>query len=123
MRRWAGGDGAPYAQRVIGAVQTFVYVGFYVVIFLMSVWALIDLLRRPAAAFLSAGKRTKKFWGAILGVATLLAFVALPYPIGYGYLSFLALGSAVAAVVYLVDVKPAILPYSGRGPSGPRGGW
>lgn len=115
---------------MIGAVQTLVYVAFYVVIFLLAVWALIDLLRRPAPAFVSAGKRTKKFWGILLGVATLLAFVALPYPIGYGYLSFLALGSAVAAVVYLVDVKPAVVPYSGggrgprgRGPSGPRGGW
>ncbi|WP_258725793.1 DUF2516 family protein [Cellulomonas sp. NS3] len=114
---------------MIGAVQTLVYVAFYVVIFLLAVWALIDLLRRPAGAFVSAGKRTKKFWGILLGAATLLAFVALPYPIGYGYLSFLALGSAVAAVVYLVDVKPAITPYSGgrgprgRGPSGPRGGW
>jgi len=114
---------------VIGAVQTLVYVAFYLVIFLLAVWALIDLLRRPARAFVSAGKRTKKFWGALLGVAVLLAFAALPPPIGYGYLSFLALGSAVAAVVYLVDVKPAVLPYSGggrgggRGPSGPRGGW
>jgi hypothetical protein len=113
---------------VIGAVQTLVYVAFYVVIFLLAVWALIDLLRRPAQAFVSAGKRTKKFWGLLLGVAVLLAFVALPYPIGFGYLSFLALGSAVAAAVYLVDVKPAVVPYSGRGPRGggsygPRGGW
>ncbi|MGW6132545.1 DUF2516 family protein [Cellulomonas sp. NPDC055163] len=113
---------------MIGAVQTLVYVAFYVVIFLLAVWALVDVLRRPAQAFLSAGKRTKKFWGLVLGVAALLAFVALPYPIGFGYLSFLALGSAVAAVVYLVDVKPAVSPYSGgrgggRGPSGPRGGW
>jgi len=111
---------------VIGAVQTLVYVAFYVVIFLLAVWALVDLLRRPAQAFLSAGKRTKKFWGLLLGAAVLLAFVALPYPIGFGYLSFLALGSAVAAAVYLADVKPAVTPYSGgrgRGPSGPRGGW
>ena len=34
--------------------------------------------------------------------------------------------AAVAAGVYLADVKPAITPYSGRGGSGgsgPRGGW
>jgi hypothetical protein len=112
---------------VIGAAQTFVYVAFYLVIFVLAVWALIDLLRRPAAAFVSAGKRTKQFWGLILGASVAIAFVALPYPIGFGYLSFLALGSAVGAIVYLVDVKPAIAPYSGgrgrRGPSGPRGGW
>lgn len=111
---------------MIGAVQTLVYVGFYVVIFVLALWALVDLARRPAAAFVSAGKRTKKFWGILLGVAVLVAFVALP-PLRQ--FTFLALGSAVAAVVYLVDVKPAISPYSGgRGPrgggsSGPRGGW
>lgn len=113
---------------MIGAAQTLIYVAFYVVILVLAVWALVDLLRRPARAFVSAGKRTKTFWGALLGVAVLLAFAALPPPLGYGYLSFLALGSAVAAAVYLVDVKPAVAPYSGggrggRGPSGPRGGW
>jgi hypothetical protein len=112
---------------VIGTVQTLLYVAFYVVILLLSVWALVDLLRRPAAAFTAAGKRTKKFWGAILAAAAAVAFMALPYPIGFGYLSFLALGSAVAAIVYLVDVKPAIVPYSGRrgprGPGGPSRGW
>jgi hypothetical protein len=113
---------------VIGTVQTFLYVAFYVVILALSVWALIDVLRRPAAAFTTAGKRTKRFWGALVGGAAVFAFIALPYPIGFGYLSFLALGSAVAAIVYLVDVKPAITPYSGRrGPRGPRGpssrGW
>ncbi|MBB2922269.1 DUF2516 family protein [Cellulomonas cellasea] len=111
---------------MIGSVQTLIYAAFYLVIFLLAVWALIDVLRRPAGAFVSAGKRTKKFWGLLLGAAVLLAFAALPPPIGVGYLSFLALGSAIAAVVYLVDVKPAVTPYSGgrgRGPSGPRGGW
>jgi hypothetical protein len=112
---------------VIGTLQTFLYLAFYVVILALCVWALIDLLRRPASAFTTAGKRTKKFWGALLGVAAAVAFMALPYPIGFGYLSFLALGSAVAGIVYLVDVKPAIVPYSGRrgprGPKGPSRGW
>lgn len=113
---------------MIGTVQTLLYLVFYVAIFGLSVWALVDLVRRPPAAFPAAGKRTKSWWAAILGVSVAVAFMALPYPIGFGYLSFLALISAVAAIVYLADVKPAITPYSGRrGPRGPggssRGGW
>ena len=113
---------------MIGTAQTLLYLAFYVVILGLSVWAFVDLVRRPPAAFPAAGKRTKSYWGSILGVAVAVAFMALPYPIGFGYLSFLALVSAVAAIVYLTDVKPAITPYSGRrGPRGPggssRGGW
>lgn len=106
--------------------QVVVFLLLYLLVFVLCVVAVIDLLRRPATAFPQAGKRTKGFWGAILGVATAIAFVALPYPVGIGQLQFLALGSAVAAIVYLVDVKPAIEPYSRRGPrgpAGPRGGW
>ena len=114
---------------MIATVQVFLYFVFYVAIFGLAVWALVDLLSRPATAFTQAGKRTKAIWGAILGVATAIAFMALPAPIGLNFLPFLALLSAVAAIVYLVDVRPAIAPYSrrrprgGSGPSSPRGGW
>ncbi len=113
---------------MIRNAQVFVFLILYLVIFVGCVAALLDLLRRPAQAFVSAGKRTKNFWLAIIGVATAVAFVAIPWPLGIGALSFLALGSAVAAIVYHVDVKPAVAPYSGgrgpRGPAGPgRGGW
>ena len=50
-----------------------------------------------------------------------------------GAMSFLALAAAVGGIVYLVDVRPAVRPYSGRGGRGgrgqggggtpPRGGW
>lgn len=100
--------------------QAIVFLLLYLLVFVLCVVALIDLLRRPAPAFVNAGKRTKGFWGAILGVATAVAFVALPpfdAPLG-----FLVLIAAVAASVYLVDVRPAVAPYSGRGGRGPRGG-
>ena len=113
---------------MIGTAQTLLYLAFYVAIFALSVWALVDLVRRPPAAFTSAGKRTKSWWAAVLGVGVAVAFMAIPYPIGFGYLSFLALLSAVAAIVYLTDVRPAVATYSRRrGPRGPggasRGGW
>ncbi len=112
---------------MIRTLQLAVYFALYAAVFVMTVYALVDALRRPARAFVSGGKRTKQFWTVLLGIATAVAFVALPWPVGFGMLSFLALGSAVAAGVYLADVRPAIKPYSGgSGPGrsgGPSRGW
>ncbi|MBX9247032.1 DUF2516 family protein [Actinotalea ferrariae] len=114
---------------MIVTAQVLIFLALYLLVFVLCVVAVVDLLRRPAPAFVSAGKRTKKFWGGILAAATAVAFVAIPYPLGIGELQFLALGSAVASIVYLVDVRPAVAPYSGgrgrgpRGPGRPGGGW
>lgn len=110
---------------MISTLQVVIFLALYLLVFVLCVVAVIDLVRRPSTAFVSAGKRTKGFWGAILGAATAIAFVAIPYPLGIGQLQFLALGSAVAAIVYLVDVKPAVASYGGgsRGPRRPGGGW
>lgn len=69
----------------------------------LKVWALIDAIRRPAEAFVAAGKQTKIIWVAILTVVVLLG--------GTSVLSIFALAGTVAAIVYLVDVRPAV---SGR---------
>ncbi|GIG41055.1 DUF2516 family protein [Cellulomonas phragmiteti] len=111
---------------IIWSAQVFLYFVFYAVIFVLSVWALVDCLRRPAAAFTTAGKRTRTFWTWVLVAATAVAFISIPPPFGVGlpFPAFLALGSAAAAIVYLVDVRPAVAPYSGRRGGGPsRGGW
>jgi hypothetical protein len=100
---------------VLSSLQVIVFLAFYGAIFGLSVWALVDLLLRPATAFVQAGKRTKTVWAAILGTATVVAFIALPITSVGASLRFVALGSAVAAVVYLVDVRPAVARYSGRG--------
>lgn len=109
---------------MIRTLQVYLFLGLYLVVFAMSVAALLDVLRRPAQAFTGAGKRTKSFWLGLTAAATAVAFVAIPPPLGIGALGFLALGSAVVATVYLVDVKPALGP-AGRGPSGRSrpGGW
>ena len=91
---------------MIVTLQHLLYLGFYVVILVIAAWALIDLSRRPASAFTQAGKLTKTKWGLILGAATVIAFIALP--IVAFLFQGLALASAVAAIVYLVDVKPAV---------------
>ncbi len=102
-----------------------VYLALYVLVFGLTAYALVDAVRRAPGAFVAAGKRTKQFWLIVLGVALAVAFVAIPPPIGIGALGFLALASAVASSVYLVDVKPALGPMQrggGRRP-GSTGGW
>ncbi|WP_091223943.1 DUF2516 family protein [Geodermatophilus siccatus] len=77
----------------------------------LTAWALVDALIRPAAGYVAAGKLTKPGWAAILGLAVLV-IVAFQNP-----LSFLGLPAIIAAVVYLVDVRPAVRGVS-RGGSG-----
>ncbi|MBU4214989.1 MAG: DUF2516 family protein [Actinobacteria bacterium] len=113
---------------MIAILQVWLFLAFYAAIFALCVWALVDCLRRPTAAFVSAGKRTKGLWTAVLAVAAVVSFIAVPIPGGYslggGTFGFLSLLAAVAAVVYLVDVRPAVQPYSRRkGPRGPSSGW
>jgi hypothetical protein len=78
----------------------------------LTAWALIDAATRPAAAFVAAGKQTKPIWLAILGVALLLVLA------GTGIFGIFGLVVAVAAIVYLVDVRPAV---RGARPGGPWG--
>ena len=66
----------------------------------LKVWALLDALRRPAEAFVAAGKQTKIIWVALLVIVVLLGRTSV--------FNVFALAGAVAAVVYLVDVRPAV---------------
>jgi len=63
--------------------------------------ALVDCVRRPAGGFLAHGKLTKPIWSGILVGALLVAVVL-------GFVSFIGPFAVVAAIVYLVDVKPAL---------------
>jgi hypothetical protein len=67
----------------------------------LTLWAFVDALIRPAPGFVAAGKLTKPAWAAITGVAALVVYL-------FGLMSFLGLPAIVAAVVYLVDVRPAV---------------
>ena len=107
----------------MATAQTLVYLALYLVIFVLSAWALLDAATSPASAFTSAGKRTKGFWLAVTAAATAVAFIALP-PLRVG--GFLVFGAAIAAGVYLADVRPAVKPYRrrrGGGTPPSRGGW
>jgi hypothetical protein len=67
----------------------------------LAAWALIDALVRPATAFVAAGKLTKPAWAAITALALVFAYLTRP-------LQFFWLPAVIAAVVYLVDVRPAV---------------
>lgn len=67
----------------------------------LKIWALVDCTTRPAAAFPAHNKLTKQIWLVIL-VVTVLA------GLHFSVLSILGLAGTIAAVVYLVDVRPAL---------------
>lgn len=69
--------------------------GAFLIIALASlvvrVWALVDALLRPEAAFVANGKRSKAFWLVVLFIGMLFTLLGL-----------------IAALVYLLDVRPAV---------------
>lgn len=112
---------------MIWQLQAVVFLALALIIFGVCVWALVDALRRPAAAFPWASKRSRGFWLAITGAAAAVSFVTIPGPIGVSFLDPIFGFAAVAAAgVYLADVRPAVRGYRspGRGRGGSqRGGW
>ncbi|TQF07537.1 DUF2516 family protein [Kitasatospora acidiphila] len=83
------------------------------VILLFKVFAFVDAATRREDAYRAADKKTKGFWLIILGLALALDLIFGVNPLG----SFLTLAGLVAAIVYIVDVRPAI-----RALTGGRGG-
>lgn len=80
----------------------------YFGVLVVEAWAVIDCGIRPTAGYVAAGKLTKPAWLAI----TVLALVTTLY---FGPIGFFGLAGIVAAVVYLVDVRPAVKEVQGGG--------
>ncbi|MGY1740893.1 MULTISPECIES: DUF2516 family protein [unclassified Blastococcus] len=89
-----------------------VYAVLYYGTLAVALWAFVDALTRPATAYVAAGKLTKPGWLGITGAAAVVLYLFTP-------MSFLGLPAVIAAVVYLVDVRPAVRGLR-RGNSG---GW
>lgn len=87
---------------LVFAIQDTVVLVGAVVLFALEGWALVDAVVRRPEEFVAADKQTKTMWLAILGVA-LVAHMIFWHPI-----SLLNLAGAVASIVYLVDVRPAL---------------
>ena len=76
----------------------------------VKVWALVDACIRPGPAFPVAGKLTKVAWIVILALAVVLGMA--------GVTRLFGLIGLVAAIVYLVDVRPAVREIRPGGPWG-----
>jgi hypothetical protein len=76
----------------------------------LKLWALIDAVTRPTQAYVAAGKLTKVAWVAILAAAVVLG--------GTNVLGLFGALGLVAAIVYLVDVRPAVREMRPGGPWG-----
>lgn len=69
---------------------------------LFKVWVFVDAVVRRPDAFVAADKLTKPAWALILGLAA-AGELLFPGPIG-----LLSILGTVAAIVYLVDARPAL---------------
>ncbi|ALE76621.1 hypothetical protein AD006_02825 [Pseudonocardia sp. EC080610-09] len=76
-------------------------------------YAFLHALRQRADAFNAAGKLTKNAWLGITGVGLLLLIIT-GGPMYGGAMFWLA--AMVAVLVYIVDVKPAVMEVQGGGP-------
>jgi len=107
-------------MQILGSVQNTLLLILGVGAVVCEAFALIDAVRHRPDAFVAAGKRTKIFWLAVLGVALAVGVILV-----FSVLNFVAIIAFVAAAVYLADVRPALRRVSGRGRSnqGPYGPW
>ena len=85
----------------MGQFDFWVYSALYYGALALTLWAFVDALVRPAAGYVAAGKLTKPGWAAITGLSAAVVFWFTP-------MSFLGLPAVIAAIVYLVDVRPAL---------------
>jgi len=96
---------------------------------IVEIWALVDALRRPSAAFPAAGKRTKPLWLIITGVAAAIGLYSATYESQAGVgvvIGILPVAAFIGAAIYLTDVRPRVREVGGRGGSshqGPYGPW
>ena len=84
-------------------IQTLLLLVLTLALFVAQIWAFADAVSRRPDAFTAADKMTKGAWVIILGIALAAHLIFFASPI-----SFLNLIGAVAAIVYLVDARPAM---------------
>ena len=102
-------------------IQYFFWI-LLVAAFVVEAWAFTDVIRRPAPAFVAAGKQTKPLWLIILGVAVV---IGIGGAIGsLAIFSILPIVAFVAAAIYLADVRPKVKDFkAGSSHQGPYGPW
>ncbi|MEV6804096.1 DUF2516 family protein [Streptomyces sp. NPDC017248] len=77
-----------------------------IVLMALAAFGLFDAVFRREDAFRAADKQNKVFWLIILGIALVVSYL-------FSLLSILPIAGAVASIVYLVDVRPALRQVGG----------
>ncbi|WP_217996898.1 DUF2516 family protein [Nocardioides jensenii] len=94
----------------IFAIENYVMLAVVLIALAIKVFAFVNALLWPSDAYTAANKLTKPAWVAILGLA-LLAQLLLAEA---SPLNLLHLIGSIAAIVYLVDVRPAVAELTRR---------
>lgn len=105
----------------ISNIQAVISLALSVLCIVLAGWAMVDVIIRPAAAFVAERKLSKPIWLAI----SIVAFAVSLLSFGRGFGGFLSILGVGAAVSYLVWARPALKSYRRpRGQQPPRsGGW
>lgn len=114
----------------ISEITRWVFTLLALVAFAIELWGLIDVLRRPARAYITAEKRTKVFWLALTAAGAFFGYVAIPafmlfgaVRIGNGLSPLFMIIAVLPAAIYLADVKPEVVRFSGGSGGSGRPGW
>jgi hypothetical protein len=97
----------------VWALRVWVLRAIWVATTLVGIYAFAHAVRQRADAFTAADKLTKPAWLGITGASVLVLAVFFDGPMSSGALFWIA--ALVAVLVYLVDVKPAIVGVQGGG--------
>ncbi len=96
---WGGYPGDVFA---LFQIQNVFVMAASLLVFVIQAWAFVDAVSHRPEVFVAADKLTKPAWLIILGLAV-AAHMLIWNPV-----SFLNLIGAVAGIVYIVDVRPAL---------------
>ncbi|MBB1244367.1 DUF2516 family protein [Streptomyces durbertensis] len=88
-------------------LRGFLFLGLLI----FAIFCFVDAALRRPDAYVAADKKTKQFWLIILGVIVAVNLI-LP-----GFM-LLMIAGVIANIVYMVDVRPALIRVSGGGSGG-----
>ena len=85
-----------------------VVLALWVLTAVLKVFAFVDCLRRPAAAFPAVDRQSKPLWLVLTALAAASGFVPSLT------LGIVGLAAVVVALIYLFGVRPRIVEITGR---------
>jgi hypothetical protein len=92
---------------VLATVQSSAFLILGLLALGLSVFSLIDCIRRPAVAFPAIGRQSKVLWLVLTGLAVLVSLIG-------SRLLLLTVAALVVSLVYIFDVRPKIKEITGQ---------